>query len=64
MFYEALQDVKAMKLCESLCGKDAVVKIIDRTIGENVTFDTSAKNAKEILSLRENINKLIKQNLK
>lgn len=62
VFYEALQDVKAMKLCESLCGKDAVVKAIDEAIDADVTFDTCAKSAEAILSLREKINALIEEN--
>jgi hypothetical protein len=61
VFHEALQDIKAMKLCEKYCGKDTVVKIIDETIGTYVTFDTCAKSANQILTLREKINALIKE---
>lgn len=61
VFHEALQDMKAMKLCEKYCGKDAVVKVIDETIGATVTFDTCAKSANQMLALREKINSLIKE---
>jgi hypothetical protein len=64
VFYDALQDIAAMKLCEELCGKDAVVKIIDEEIGTYATFDTCAKSSKQILNIRERVNALIKANLK
>ncbi len=60
VFYEALQDIKAMKLCEKYYGKEAVIKLIDEAIGTNVTFDTCAKYAGQILELREKINEMIK----
>ena len=59
VFYEALQDIRAMKLAEKLCGREAVIKLIDEAIGTNVTFDTCAKKAEQILSLREKVNGLI-----
>lgn len=64
VFYDALTDIRAMKLCETLVGREAVVRLIDETLGEPVTFDTCAKNAKTVLTLREGINRLIKENLK
>ncbi len=63
VFNEALQDIKAMKLCEKYYGKEAVVKLIDEAIGTNVTFKTCAKSADQILSLREKINEMIKAKL-
>jgi hypothetical protein len=61
VFYEALQDIKAMKLLESYIGKEAVVKLIDEAIGTDVTFNTCAKRADQIISLREKVNALIKE---
>ena len=63
VFHEALQDIKAMKLLEKLTNKETVVKLIDEAIGTNVTFDTCAKNANQILSLRAKVNELIKANI-
>ena len=60
VFYEALQDMKAMKLCEKYYGKAAVIKQIDAAIGTSVTFDTCAKSADAILNLREKVNTMIK----
>ncbi len=63
VFNEALQDIKAMKLCEKYYGKDEVVKLIDDAIGTDVTFNTCAKCADQILTLREKINQMIKAKL-
>ena len=46
---------KAVKLY----GKEKVVELIDNAIGTNVTFDTCAKTADQVLFLREKINRLI-----
>ena len=59
VFFEALQDIRAFKLCESLYGKEAVVKAIDDALGVDVTFNTCAKSANAILSLRQRINEMI-----
>jgi hypothetical protein len=64
VFNEALQDIKAMKLCEKYYGKEKVVKIIDELIGCDVTFHDSAKSASEMLEIRERINQLIKKAIK
>ena len=64
VFHEALQDIKAMKLAERFVGKDKIVELIDSKIGEDVTFDTCAKSDFALLSLREEINKIIKENAK
>jgi len=61
VFYDALQDMRAMKLCESYYGKDAVVRVIDEAIGTDVTFDTCARNAAQILKIRETLNAMIKR---
>ncbi len=64
VFHEALQDVKAMKLAEKFVGKEKIVELIDSKIGENVTFDVCAKSDSALLSLRAEINKIIKENTK
>ena len=61
VFFEALQDMKAMKLCEKYYGKEAIVKIIDEVIGCDVTFDDCATYAEQILEIREKVNALIKK---
>lgn len=64
VFYDALQDMRAMRLCEQYCGKDAVVAVIDEEIGTDVTFDTCAKNAAQILKIRERVNEMLRQAVK
>ena len=63
VFHEALQDMKAMKLAEKFVGKEKIVELIDSKIGEPVTFDVCAKSDEALLSLREEINKIIKENI-
>lgn len=58
VFYDALQDMRALKLCEQLYGKDIVHKLIDK-YGE-ITFKNYPHNADYILEMREKINALIK----
>ena len=57
-FYEALQDVRAMKLAETYYGKDAVVAALEEILGE-IKFSRCATDAKTILSMRERINEMI-----
>jgi len=63
-FFEALQDLKAMKLCEKYYGKEIIVKIIDEAIGCDVTFHDCATSAAQIIEIREKINLLIKKAVK
>lgn len=59
VFHEALQDVEALKLAESLVGRDRVVALIDGIAGAPVTFAEYPKNAGYILELREKVNAII-----
>jgi len=60
VFYEALQDIKAMKLCEKFYGHDRVVKEIEDVLGDELTFERCALSSHEMLHVRERINQLIK----
>ena len=57
-FNEALQDQRAMKLCESFYGHDAVVKAIEEVCGE-VRFDKCLTASEDMLAVRERINDMI-----
>ncbi len=61
VFYDALQDMRAMKLLESYKGKEYVEGIIAKYWKEPVTFKTYPKSSAAILGLREEINKEIKK---
>ena len=58
--HQALTDIKAMKLCESLYSHDEVVKAIENAFGKEIRFDVCAKSADEMLAVREKVNEMIK----
>ena len=60
VFHDALQDMRAMQLCESLYSKDEVVAEIEKVFGKTITFDTCAKSEEVMLAIRERINEMIK----
>lgn len=62
VFYDALQDLRAMKLCEELYGKEYVMKLIEENI-EPITFKSYPKSADYLLDMRERINKAIADKL-
>ena len=60
VFHDALQDMRAMKLCESLYSRETVVAEMERAYGKKITFTSSAYSAKELMAVRERINDMIK----
>ena len=60
VFEEALQDMRALKLCEQLYGKENVIKIIEDGINP-ITFDNYPTSEEWLLNVREKINMLIKK---
>ena len=60
VFHDAIQDIRAMKLCESLYSKAEVVSEIESIFGGELTFYTCAKSADTVLAIRERINEMIK----
>ena len=60
VFYHALEDMRAMKLCESLYSKEEVVSAIEEVMGEELRFDVCAKSEATMLAVREKINAMIK----
>ena len=58
-FYEALQDVRALKLAETLCGRERVIEEMESIFGEEIRFDRCTKSAKTLLEIREKINGMI-----
>ena len=56
-FAEALADTSALSLAEKLCGRDAVLALVDK-YGE-VTFASYPQSAEYILELREKVNAMI-----
>ena len=64
VFNEGLQDIKAMKLAESLTSHETVVEAIENALGTELTFETCAKSSEAMLRIRENVNNIIKNNIK
>ena len=60
VFSHALQDMRAMKLCEKLYSKAEVVAEIEKIMGEELRFDVCAKSEATMLAVRERINEMIK----
>ena len=60
VFYEALQDIKAMKLCERLYSHDEVVAAIEEVFGKELRFDTCTYDAETMLAIRDKVNMMIK----
>ena len=58
-FAEALADMRALALAQTLCGKEAVLSLVDSE-GE-VTFKSYPKSAEYLLCLREKVNAMIEQ---
>ena len=60
VFSEAMQDLRAMQLLESLTDRETVLSLLEDIKG----FDTYPGNAEYILDLREKINEMIFEKLK
>lgn len=63
VFYEALEDVKAMKLAESLSSHSEVVRAMEDVFGEEIAFATCAGSSASMLAIRQLVNEIIKKNL-
>ena len=62
VFHDALQDMQAMQLLESLTSKEYVVSLIDEGI-EPITFKSYPHSTQWMLSLREKVNRAIKEHV-
>jgi hypothetical protein len=63
VFREALQDLRALQLLESLIGKEETLKILEEDLNNPVTFSEYPRDLTWSLSTREKINQLIKSKL-
>ncbi len=59
VFNEGLQDMRALQLCESLYGKEEVMKVVEEGI-EPITFSSYPLTDDYLLNLRRRINDMIK----
>ncbi len=63
VFYDALQDIRALKLAESFIGRDAVLKLIEEGLEKPLTFKDYPMSPDYILNLRKKINDAVKEKL-
>ncbi len=63
VFKHALEDMRALKLCESLYGKEYVMQLIEGDLEYKIEFDRYPKEAEYILNLRQKIKDAIKAKL-
>lgn len=61
VFYDGLQDMRALQLLEEKIGKDAVVKLMENGTDEPITFSEYPHNVSWLLENREMINQEIKK---
>lgn len=64
VFYDALQDMAALKTLSKLAGKDTCMNIIEENGKYNLSFRNYPHDENWLLSTRESVNKAIKENLK
>lgn len=62
VFREALEDCAAMQLAERLCGRETVLAAMETVVGE-IRFDRCVTNGRDLLLMREEINRLIEAHL-
>jgi len=58
VFHEAIQDMRALQLCEKLYGRDYTMKLLEDGI-EPITFKHYPRSAEYLLELRRRVNRAI-----
>jgi hypothetical protein len=58
VFREALQDLRALRLLESLVGREETVRLLED--GESITFSRYPRGAEWLLAMRDRVNEAIK----
>lgn len=63
VFFEALQDLRALRLLESLIGRDRVLSLLEEGLESPITFSEYPRDADWLLQLRERINSEIAKHI-
>ncbi|MDE5964588.1 MAG: DUF4091 domain-containing protein, partial [Eubacterium sp.] len=63
VFYDAIQDLLALKLLESKIGYDKTLEIIEKGIDRPITFTEYPHDARWLEGVREQINTAIAENM-
>ncbi|MDR6549303.1 DUF4091 domain-containing protein [Paenibacillus qinlingensis] len=62
VFFEALQDLRALQLLETLIGKESTIALIEEGLTEPITFSVYPRSTAWMLEVRERINQAISNN--
>ena len=63
VFYDALQDMRALKLAEQIIGREKMLAFLERDLPRAVTFESYPQDSDWILDSREMINCMIERNI-
>lgn len=61
VFYDALQDLAALRLLESKIGREKALELVESGLDEPLTFGKYPHDAEKLLEIRERINRKIKE---
>ncbi|WP_282941397.1 DUF4091 domain-containing protein [Paenibacillus sp. RC67] len=61
VFYEALQDLRALQLLETFIGKEQVVALLEEGLEQPLTFSEYPRSMEWLLAKREQVNRSIQQ---
>ena len=64
VFNDALSDLRALRLCESIYGREKTVKFLEEDLDRPLKFDDFPKSEEYILSTRRKIDRLVEEGLK
>ncbi len=62
VFYDAFQDLFALKALEKKIGREKVIEILEKDLDKPLTFKEYPRDDNWLLSIREKINHMIKEN--
>ena len=62
VFYEALQDMRALDLLESKIGRTAVIDLLEEGLEQPITFKQYPHDGKWLIGIREKVNRAISEN--
>ena len=57
--YHAMQDLRALRWLEALCGREKALSLVDDGLSEPVSFTRYPKDAMYLLNLRHRVNMAI-----
>ena len=59
VFYDVLQDLRALQLLEKMVGREKVIDLLEGTLEKPITFSDYPRDSEWLLSKREEVNKAI-----